>query len=307
MDRRHFFHRASCATIAAAGTLSLPSLARPREATTFVLVHGAWHGAQHWARVVGPLTALGHRVVAIDLPAHGLNARLPQAYTAKDRSALGTEPSPVRQLSLNDAADAVINSLRALRGLGPTVLVGHSMAGNVLSRVGQREPALLDRLVYLAAFVPVRLPSPADYADLPESKTEHGQNVLIGDPVTLGAARIDPRSQDEAYLANMHAGYYGDVDQETFRAFANTLTPDLPLDFYAGKPGVTRERWGRIPRTYIRTALDGAIAPPLQDLFIREADAFTPRNRFRVLTLQTSHSPFASQPGALAEALAKQA
>jgi len=162
-------------------------------------------------------------------------------------------------------------------------------------------------LVYLAAFVPVRLPSPAAYADLPESRTEHGQNLLIGDPPAIGAARIDPRSQDEAYFVSMHAGYYGDVDWTTFRAYAYTLTPDLPLDFYAGKPGVTRERWGSIPRTYLRTALDGAIPPPLQDLFIREADAFTPWNRFQVATLQTSHSPFASQPTALAEVLARQA
>ena len=35
---------------------------------TFGLVHGAWHGAWCWERVVPPLVARGHRVVAVDLP-----------------------------------------------------------------------------------------------------------------------------------------------------------------------------------------------------------------------------------------------
>jgi len=54
--------------------------------------------------------------IASELPAHGLNARFPQAYFGGDRSMLVTEPSPVRRFSLDDAADAVIDSLRSLRG-----------------------------------------------------------------------------------------------------------------------------------------------------------------------------------------------
>jgi pimeloyl-ACP methyl ester carboxylesterase len=36
--------------------------------TTFVLVHGSWHGAWCWDRLVPELEALGHRAVAMDLP-----------------------------------------------------------------------------------------------------------------------------------------------------------------------------------------------------------------------------------------------
>ena len=41
---------------------------------TFLLIHGAWHGAWCWDRVVPLLRAAGHDVVAPDLPAHGADA-----------------------------------------------------------------------------------------------------------------------------------------------------------------------------------------------------------------------------------------
>jgi hypothetical protein len=66
----------------------------------------------------------------------------------------------------------------------------------------------------------------------------------------------------------------------------------------------TAERWGAIPRTFIRTSEDRTIPPALQDRMIADADAATPENRFDVHTLPSSHSPFASMPDRLAEVLA---
>ena len=42
-------------------------------AETFVLVHGAWHGAWCWAAVINQLEKLGDRAYAVDLPGHGMN------------------------------------------------------------------------------------------------------------------------------------------------------------------------------------------------------------------------------------------
>jgi pimeloyl-ACP methyl ester carboxylesterase len=36
--------------------------------TTFVLVHGAWHGAWCWERLIPELSARGHEAIAMDLP-----------------------------------------------------------------------------------------------------------------------------------------------------------------------------------------------------------------------------------------------
>ena len=82
------------------------------------------------------------------------------------------------------------------------------------------------------------------------------------------------------------------------------LTPDVPAGPVATPTLATRERWGRVPRAYIRCSEDRAVMPALQDRFIREADAFTPDNSTRVLTLAASHSPFLSMPEKLAQALA---
>jgi hypothetical protein len=85
---------------------------------------------------------------------------------------------------------------------------------------------------------------------------------------------------------------------------AHLLTPDVPAAPVATPTVASGERWGRVPRAYIRCSEDRAVMPALQDRFIREADAFTPGNRTGVVTLGASHSPFVSMPGELAEALA---
>jgi hypothetical protein len=57
-----------------------------------------------------------------------------------------------------------------------------------------------------------------------------------------------------------------------------------------------RSRIGRLPRTYVRCKQDRALAPAIQTLMTSEGDAVTPGNRFKVVDLDTSHSPFLSQP-----------
>ena len=43
-------------------------------ANSVVLVHGAWHGAWCWERVVPGLTEQGLTVMALDLPGHGADS-----------------------------------------------------------------------------------------------------------------------------------------------------------------------------------------------------------------------------------------
>lgn len=291
-----------------AATLPLARCAVPTppveqtERKTYLLVHGAWHSSLHWGRVAQNLSTLGHRVIAIDLPGHGLNARFPASYVAGDRVGFAEEPSPQRDISLADCASAVIEALKKLQDGPKPLLVGHSLGGAVITRAGELAPELIGRLVYLSAYCPLRLKTPVAYAALPEARTGYGERLFIGDSSKLGAARIDPRG-NAAYMEELRETYYHDVDTTGFLPFALSLTPDLPLPLWTSEVGATLERWGQIPRSYIRCTQDRAIAPALQDLMIREADAFTPANPFSVETLEASHSPFASQPERLSELL----
>lgn len=282
---------------------SYPSgpLARPRRQGTFVLVHGAWHNALHWQAVAVRLAARGHRVLTLDLPAHGLKARFPAAYLSGDADRLATEASPVRDVTLDDAARTVVATLDGLGDALP-VLVGHSLGGAVITRAAELAPRRIARLVYVSAFVPVGLGSAAAYGMLPEAQTGYGEGLFVGNPAETGAVRIQPRGS-EAYLRTLHDTYYNDVAYDAFLPYAVALTPDLPLSFWIGEVGASRDKWGRVPRTFVRCAQDRALAPALQDRMIADADRLAPDTLFQVEALDSSHSPFASQPDALAALL----
>ncbi|MFD9699909.1 alpha/beta fold hydrolase [Lentzea sp. NPDC059081] len=104
--------------------------------TTFVLLHGAWHGGWCWSRVAPLLRDEGHRVFAPTFTGLGDRAHL---------------VSPAVDLSTH--IDDVVRLLDA-EGLTEVVLVGHSYAGMVLSGVAGARPEALRLRVYLDAFVP---------------------------------------------------------------------------------------------------------------------------------------------------------
>ena len=101
--------------------------------TTFVLLHGAWHGGWCWARVADILRARGHRVTTPTQT--GLGER---RHLLTEAVTLTTFGEDLRlHLDYEDLSDVV--------------LVGHSFAGSALSYVAERSAARVARLVYLDA------------------------------------------------------------------------------------------------------------------------------------------------------------
>ena len=82
---------------------------------TFGLVHGAWHGAWCWERLVPELELLGHRTVAVDLPAEDPHAGLTR-YAELTAAAL-----PVHDCTEDDARQAV-DRRQSPVGLSPAVI-----------------------------------------------------------------------------------------------------------------------------------------------------------------------------------------
>jgi pimeloyl-ACP methyl ester carboxylesterase len=100
----------------------------------YVLVHGAWHGAWCWDKVVPLLEAEGHAVTAVDLPGHGDNH------------------ADVGGMTLKAYGRAVAEAVGAA---GETVtLVGHSMGGMVITQAAEYVPDRISTLVYVCAFLP---------------------------------------------------------------------------------------------------------------------------------------------------------
>jgi hypothetical protein len=95
--------------------------------TTFVLVHGHWHGGWAFAPVQRVLEARGHRTLAPDLPSDQPDA---------------------------GAADNARAVLAAMRDVGDdAVVVGHSAGGLAIPLVAQERRVA--QLVFLAALLPV--------------------------------------------------------------------------------------------------------------------------------------------------------
>ena len=103
--------------------------------STYVLVHGAWHGSWCWARVRKALQAQGHDVFT------------PTLTGVAERSHL---LSP--QVNLDTHIEDVVNLIR-WEELSQVVLCGHSYGGAVISGVADRIPDRIAALVYLDAFV----------------------------------------------------------------------------------------------------------------------------------------------------------
>lgn len=278
------------------------------QALNVVLLHGGWHCSASWGRVIPELLARGHQVVAPDLPGHGWRARYPEGYFAAGQPDLATRASTLGNVTLDAAAEVVIDTISAVRaaldGDRPLVLVSHSSSGSIAGLAAEKAPELVDHLVYVAAIVPSRLRSAMEYAVLPEYGSQTMDGLVVGDPSVTGALRINPRSTDPEYRNLLHEKFYNDVPPEESAAFIDLLCPDQPLSFLAEPVDVTQARWGSIPRTYVMTARDSSIAPAVQAIMIKDADELTPDNRFRQVTLDTGHSPFASRPEELAEIIA---
>ncbi len=274
----------------------------------FVLVHGAWHGAWTYEQVIPCLATHGHAAIARDLPAHGLNARSPDSYNRRplDSALYASEPSKVAGTTLDDYVNSIEATIWAIapRAQDQVVLVGHSMGGVPITAVAERMPQKIAHLVYLTAFMPASDVPGVAYISAPENADEMVGAQLLADPAVVGALRMDHRSEDAAYVARGKQAFYGDVSEAQYAAVAHLLTPDVPVAPFATPIRTTRERWGRVQRHYIQCLQDQAIRPALQERFIGEADAFVPGKPTKVHRLDSSHSPFLSQPQRLADLLA---
>ena len=124
--------------------------------------------------------------------------------------------------------------------------------------------------------------------------------LMLAASRVAGALRIDPRSGDAAYRELAKRALYDDVPQADFEAVANLMSCDVPAAPFATAIPTTAARWGAIDRHYIKCLQDRVILPALQQRFIDEADAFAPGNPTHVHQLDSSHSPFMSQPAVLA-------
>jgi pimeloyl-ACP methyl ester carboxylesterase len=234
-------------------------------AATVVLVHGAWHGAWCFDRVLPLLESAGVAAIAVDLPGHG------------------DDPGPFADLHAD--ASRVSSVMDGIEG--PIVLLGHSYGGAVITEAGVHPQ--VHHLVYLSALVLDAGESCATAAtDEPDvALMSHAGRPNLGDafiPSDDGVIRLTE--------AGARACFMNDCDEATSLWMLGRL---------GGQPMVTLGQppaevaWRHRPSTYVVCRDDTAIHPDLQRVLARRCDA--------TVEWPTSHSPFASRPDLVADLL----
>jgi pimeloyl-ACP methyl ester carboxylesterase len=241
----------------------------------FVLVHGGNHGPWCWERVIPEIERRGHTAVAVELPGHGTRVQ---------------EPA-----TLQGYRDAVLEAVQP-----GDVLVGHSMGGYVISVAADEAASDVRHLVYLAAGLPVEGLSMLEASggsndtatdpstDLQVQGEEGGIDRLIR-PVAGGGA-FEFRSAADAIWF-----FYHDCSPADAQWAASRLTPQ-PLAPATEQISIPRFWEAELPRSFIKCRQDRA-------LNARAADRFIARLGVDPFMIDTAHSPFLNQPGALTDLL----
>src|SRR6202521_3095109 len=232
------------AILFAAQALAQP--ARPAQARNVVLVHGAWADGSSWSEVVARLQAAGLRVTAVQNP-------------------------------LTSLADSVAATHRALALQdGPTVLVGHSWSGTVISEPGT-DPKVT-ALVYVAARAP----------DAAEDFV-----ALSGKFPTMPARAGVQEHEGFAYLSeDAFLQYFANgVSREKAEVlYAEQEPPAASL--FGGR--TTAAAWRFKPSWYAVSKLDQTISPDLERFLAA-------RMKATIVELEAGHLSLISHPKEIAD------
>ena len=240
MNRRSF-----CAAAIGAASVSLMAGTAMAQsgvsARNVVLVHGAYADGSSWRKVIPLLQAAGLRVAAVQNPLTSL---------ADDVAATR------RILALQD---------------GPTVLVGHSWAGTVISEAGT------DRNVSALVYVAARAPDAGeDYAALAAR--------FPTPPASAGLVKADGFAElsEEAFLRD----FAGDIDPVKARVLY-AVQGRISETLFASR--TTQASWRSKPSWYAVSTNDLTTSPDLERFLAK-------RMKARTIELASSHLSMLSHP-----------
>lgn len=219
---------------------------RSNGAQNIVLVHGGWADGSSWSKEIPTLEAAGHRVIAVQLPLHSM-------------------------------ADDIATVKRAIDLVGgPTILVGHSYGGFVITNAAYNNPNVTG-LVYVAAFAPDMGQSLSDFVDA----TKFPEGLLI------------PDSGGFLYLNStlFQNSFAQDVNSTEASMMAAVQKP-FNQSLFTEKSGPPA--WKQLPTWYQISENDRMIPPDVQRSFAERMNATT-------ISLNASHASLVSHPKEIAE------
>jgi pimeloyl-ACP methyl ester carboxylesterase len=232
-------------------------------AKTYVIVPGAWSAPYAWDNVKASLEKSGNKVIVVQLPGHG------------------SDQTPPQNLTMDVYRDRVISAMDTISG--KVILVGHSLGGAVISEVAEKVPSKIEKLVYVAAFIPLSGQSLLDLAST--------------DTASVLGANLRP-SADHLTFDVVHDQIInsfiedGTTDEQNLLLANYRAEPAIPL---TNKVTLTAANYGSVPKVYIKTLMDHAVTPTLQNRMLAATAGFS-----TVYQINTSHCPFLVKPDSVA-------
>ncbi len=194
-----------------------PSTTHPSSPATFVLLHGAWHGAWCWRRVSDQLRERGHRVYLPTLTGLGERSHLLSA-----------------NITLNTHADDLINTL-LWEDLSDVILVGHSFGGIAVSAAADIVPERIRSLIYLDSLL-----------------IQNGESPFSVVPAEVAAARrkLAQESPDGLTIPVPPPEAFGVSDPADAQWLRDKCTPH-PVSTYESSLSLRHPLGNGLPVTYI--------------------------------------------------------
>jgi pimeloyl-ACP methyl ester carboxylesterase len=219
-----------------------------------VLVHGAWADGSCWSGVIERLQAEGFQVRAPQFPL----------------SSLADDVARLRQvLEFQD---------------GPTIVVGHSYGGQIITALGPEAPNVAG-IVYVAAFA-----------------LDEGESLgalLSQGPVTPALAHLFTDSRGFGWLSEDDFVNHFAADVEPVRArVMYAVQQALASSAFTDVMGPPT--WKSLPSWYLVAQNDEAIPPDAERMFASRMDATT-------VEVPSSHIAMVSHPDEVAELIEKAA
>ena len=232
---------------------------------TFVLVHAAWHGAWSFDKTKTILEESGAKVITFDLPGHG-----------KDKT-------EIKDISL----EAYVQKVKAeiLKLNEPVVLVGHSLAGFIVSQVAEEIPDKIEKLVFIAAMIPYEGKTVFDIVSA-DTESQLLQNLIFAEDKSWATV-------NEETLKNV---VYNKASTEQIAEAAPNLVHQATQPFFAAVE-TSANAFGKIDKTYIVCEYDKILSPTAQRNLIEKIGIS------KSLTLNSGHVPNVENPDALSQAI----
>ena len=240
------------------------AFAQNKKNTNIVLVHGSWSDSSAWNSVTPLLEAKVCNVTVVNLPGHG------------------SDKTPFSAITLQSYVDVV---KKAIGDRKQVTLVGHSMAGIVISQVAEEIPNSITTLIYLAAYLPNNGQSLLDLAKI-DAESHVGKHLKIDEK--SASAIIAKEGVIDVFFA--------DAPANRQKKLAEGVKPE-PLQPFVTPVALTEGNYGRVEKIYIYTTSDHAVSYPAQKEMVKNTKVK------KEYILESSHTPFISMPKNVAEIL----